>query len=191
MNDDLLQLFRAPAAGEYTAYAGIGSRETPPEVCQMLTRVGSALASRGFTLRSGGAPGADQAFEAGAVAAAGATEIYIPRAGWRGSHSDLNPDRIEPEIWREAERIAARFHPDWSLVRSPHARALLTRDTFQVLGPDLRSPSRFVIAWTQDGLASGGTGQAMRIAEAEGIPVLNVQNEGQLADVLNALDLEL
>src|SRR4030095_10380993 len=107
---DLLELFRAPGAGVYAPYAGIGSRETPPHICQALERIGSALASIGFTLRSGGARGADQAFEAGSVAAGGATEIYLPRAGWCGSPSSLNPETIDPNVWSEAERVAAAFH---------------------------------------------------------------------------------
>jgi hypothetical protein len=42
-----------------------------------------------------------------------------------------------------------------------------------VLGHDLRSPSRFVVCWTADGRATGGTGQAIRIAEAYAVPVFN------------------
>ena len=44
-------------------YAGIGSRETPKEILKEMTKIGQELESKGYTLRSGGAIGADKAFE--------------------------------------------------------------------------------------------------------------------------------
>jgi hypothetical protein len=41
-------------------------RETPTAVLAVLEALGGVLARAGFVLRSGGAPGADTAFEAGA-----------------------------------------------------------------------------------------------------------------------------
>lgn len=46
-------------------YAGIGSRETPPEILKLMTRLAGAMEQQGWLLRSGGARGADAAFEAG------------------------------------------------------------------------------------------------------------------------------
>ncbi len=46
-------------------YAGIGSRETPPHVIRLMGRIAERLACEGWTLRSGNAPGADQAFGLG------------------------------------------------------------------------------------------------------------------------------
>lgn len=51
----------------YLPYAGIGSRQTPDDILELMHRIGSTLAINGFTLRSGGAVGADTAFEQGAV----------------------------------------------------------------------------------------------------------------------------
>jgi hypothetical protein len=189
VDDDLIRMLAPVSGGDYVPYAGIGSRKTPASMCDILKKIGCALATRGLTLRSGAAPGADDAFEAGALAAGGSMEIYLPRAGYRDSLSDLHPETLGEAAWYKAQRIAQRYHGDWSRVRSDHARALLTRDTFQVLGRDLQTPSRLVIAWTDDGLASGGTGQAIRIAEAHSIPVLNLHGPAVLADVLAALDL--
>jgi hypothetical protein len=168
-------LFVPPAAGTYVAYAGIGSRKTPRQVCELMTAIAQALELRGFTLRSGGAPGADQAFEAG-TSDDRLREIYLPAAGWRGSTSRLHPDAIAPELWAKARAIAEEHHPAWQRVRPGSAQALQTRNSFQVLGPDLRSPSSFVIAWTLNGTATGGTGQALRIARTHGIPVLNLHD---------------
>ena len=46
-------------------YAGIGSRETPPQVLEQMRKIGTFLAERHYVLRSGGAKGADTAFELG------------------------------------------------------------------------------------------------------------------------------
>ena len=62
-------------------YAGIGARKTPGGVLVLMREVGAILARDGWMLRSGGAEGADSAFEAGAKSAGGAREIFLPWAG--------------------------------------------------------------------------------------------------------------
>ena len=44
-------------------YAGIGSRRTPPELLDEMEVLGRQLAIADYVLRSGGAKGADSAFE--------------------------------------------------------------------------------------------------------------------------------
>lgn len=46
-------------------YAGIGSRKTPKKILEQMRNISSFLAKEGYTLRSGGADGADSAFEDG------------------------------------------------------------------------------------------------------------------------------
>ena len=53
---------------------------------------------------------------------------------------------------------------------------LMARNCYQVLGKDLETPSEFIICWTKDGQATGGTGQALRIAKKNNIPVFNLYN---------------
>lgn len=55
-------------------YTGIGSRETPPEIQEIMTNYARKLDKLGFILRSGGAMGADTAFEKGSTN----KEIYLP-----------------------------------------------------------------------------------------------------------------
>jgi hypothetical protein len=114
--------------------------------------IAQRLAALGWVLRSGGAVGADIAFEEGAKE----KEIY------RGS-----------DATDEALRVAARLHPAWDRC-SDHARRLLARNVFQVLGPDLCTPSDMVICWTLDGKDTGGTAIALRIAQEHAIPVFNL-----------------
>lgn len=141
-------------------YTGVGSRKTPLDILSLMTRVAQKLSGLGYCLRSGGAVGADSAFEKGAVR----SEIYYAR------HST-----------KAAEAIAAEFHPVWNRL-SPYVRQLHGRNAFQVLGSDLRSPSEFLVCWTQDGCIShssrsvrtGGTGTAISIANANGVTVFNL-----------------
>jgi hypothetical protein len=183
-DDELASLLAAPPAGEYAAYAGIGSRDTPAAICADMTRIAAALERRGLTLRSGGARGADAAFEAGTSEA---REIYLPLTGWRGSDSALHPLTLGAAAWDEALAIAERLHPAWDRVRSDRARALLARDSFQILGRTLTSPSRFVLAWTPGGEDSGGTGQTIRIAQCYGVRVLNFHDEALCDAVVSLL----
>lgn len=44
-------------------YTGIGSRETPEWAICKIKKIGGYLYDKGYTLRSGGADGADLAFE--------------------------------------------------------------------------------------------------------------------------------
>lgn len=154
-------------------YAGIGSRQTPEPVLRKIAEVAELLGRQGLVLRSGAAEGADKAFEAGAVIAqeapscGPAPEIYIPWPGFNGSQSTLF------DMPRRARDIAATHHPAW-LGLSDSARRMHTRNVAQVLGQDCETPSSFVLCWTPGGKGKGGTGQALRVARAYGIPVYDM-----------------
>jgi hypothetical protein len=154
-------------------YAGIGSRRTPPDVCLLMTKLAGELAVRDYVLRSGGAEGADKAFEAGA---GDKKEIF----------------RAKPPPSPEAYRVAAAVHPAWHRC-SPAAKALHARNTYQILGRSLDSPVRFVVCWTPDGAEegtsqkTGGTGQAIRIANRLDIPVFNLQRSTALKRLVEFL----
>jgi len=163
------------------AYAGIGSRATPPTVLDLMTRAASWLSAEGWVLRTGMATGADQAFYRGA-STHGAFELYLP---WPTFEADAHAPSCRSEQFVLGEptpaayELAARFHPAWPrLTRA--ARALHARNAHQVLGADLASPARFVLCWTPDGSLDGrgrrvgGTGQALRIAHHHGITVFNL-----------------
>ena len=160
-------------------YAGIGSRQTPAEICARFTRIARWLHSHGAILRSGAAAGADAAFEAGAGDAA---QIFLPWAGFNGRRAAVPPidaARKQPDalgvfagVTRDAMELAARYHPAWGAC-SAGARALHARNGYQVLGPDLASPVACVICWTPGGRGEGGTGQALRIARDHGIAIVD------------------
>lgn len=147
----------------YRPYAGIGSRNTPNKILDYFTFIANQLESRGYILRSGGADGADTAFEDGVILN---KEIYLPWFGFNDNKSDL----FDPP--EGAFNIAQEIHPIWGAL-SRGAQAMHARNCQQVLGERLDSPSLFVICWTSNGLAIGGTRTAILLAERNKIPVLN------------------
>ena len=148
-------------------YTGIGSRETPEAVLALFIQLGRWLANKHYTLRSGHAPGADSAFETGCSAASGTAEIYLPWPNFNGSASQYVLNTHD-----NAAIIAKQFHPAWNRL-SPGAQKLQARNSYQILGYDLQTPTNFVICWTKDGTGQGGTGQALRIAKAHNIPIFD------------------
>lgn len=149
-------------------YAGIGSRNTPPDLLIKMSKIANALANDNYVLHSGGAGGADSAFELWATA----KKIYLPWSGFNGKYID-NKTYFVPESTNYATELVMDYHPHPDKL-SPAAFKLMIRNCYQVLGDDLNSPVNMVICWTTDGKASGGTGQALRIAEAYAIPIYNL-----------------
>lgn len=180
-------------------YAGIGARETPKNICRKMFTAGRILWEAGFTLRSGGARGADTAFESGALVAANGKNS--PDAV-HGLHKDdgTNWDRIEIYLpyqrfnghpsprygtTKDARQIAKQYHPRWSNL-SCTGRDFMGRNTYQILGTGLDTPVSFVLCWTLGGKPIGGTGQALRHAKDLGIPILNfgVDDDQHISDYL-------
>jgi len=123
-----------------------------------MTQAAVKLAGEGFTLRSGGAKGADQAFEMGARSCGVGSEIFRPNDA-HGDHA--------------AHALGLKYHPAW--IRLPTYHKLLhARNGYIVLGRGLGDPVQFLICWTRNASAQGGTGQAIRIAHGYKIPVLDL-----------------
>ena len=161
-------------------YAGIGSRSVPDNMFQLCFELSKKLAKDGWTCRSGGAKGCDTAFQQGSSK----FEIYYP------SKTYLTDKREKLSIpidkWEQAEEIAASHHPAWRNL-SEYVKSLHTRNVFQLLGLEQQSSS-FVVCWTPDGAENrssttkktGGTGQAIRVADSLGIPVFNLNKHTSL-----------
>jgi hypothetical protein len=159
-------------------YAGIGSRETPAAVRARFFMLAKELGEAGWTLRSGGAEGADQAFESG-LEPHHPREIYLPWPGFSGNRSRL----FKPTT--EAFELAKQFHPAWERC-SAAARRMHARNMHQVLGQDLASPAELVVCWTPDGRGGGGTGQAIRLAKSRDIPIFDFGRGPQMHGALQA-----
>lgn len=166
-------------------YTGIGSRQTPAHILNTMFELAQQFADHGWTLRSGHADGADNAFESGCDSHKGAKEIYLPWVGFNYAPKD-DPRFMVPEFTLELRAIAMEAHPAWNRC-SEAARKLHMRNVPQVLGQTLRVPSTLVICWTKDGRGEGGTGQAIRISQTYGVPHYDLGSKDgyqRLADVL-------
>ena len=154
-------------------YAGIGARKTPNDVLEYMEIQGKLLAEKGYILRSGGARGADSAFEKGCDSVRGLKQIWSTR----NKHEREEHDWVIPIISR-----ACWEKPFLSM--RPHIRILLGRNTYQLYGdPALLEnsiKSTFVLYWSEpkDGEnCSGGTRYAIRMAVEAGIPCFNLYNQ--------------
>ena len=158
-------------------YAGIGSRKTPSDILDIMTQTAEYMRDLGWILRSGGAEGADTAFEKGA---GDLKEIFT-------AHS---------YIGSEAMATVDKYHPAPQHL-SAYVRKLMARNAMQIFGSDMDTPVTFVICWTPDGAdgiskltsrLSGGTGQAIRIAAASNIKVFNLANPATLQRVVSRIN---
>lgn len=180
-------------------YTGVGSRDiTVRERLDMIS-IGEHLAYARFKLRSGEAPGSDDAFTTGAEIAsrngAGSmrrlTELFVPWVGF----SKTGRPVIIPDIDCSLGAVAAardyvnRTHP------APHrlsqgAWRLHSRNPFQVLGRGLDDPSAFLIAcadYDRFGIPRGGTRTAWLCARHYGVPCFNLREIGYEA-VLSSIE---
>lgn len=135
-------------------YTGVGSRDAPKDVLDLMTEIARKMASLGFMLRTGNARGSDRAFSLGA---GGKKIIFNPE------------DATENYI-----KIARSLYPNtriWDGLK-PVAKALHGRNVLQMYGYGLLQPSEYVICWTEDGcdhhstrtLRTGGTGTVISLA---------------------------
>lgn len=158
----------------------VGSRDTPEDSCEILEHMAAYLAifKGDWIGRSGGANGADSALETSLLKVPHMMEVYLPwtnfndRVAGRRSHWIDTPKLTN---YQEAMLIAEDTHPAWDRC-SRGARALHTRNVYQVLGKDLNTPSKILICWavpTKDGV-KGGTNTAVQLAKKYGCHILNI-----------------
>lgn len=137
-------------------YCGIGSRSTPPEILEEMRKIGRYFAKKGLILRSGGAKGADSAFEEGCDEVNGKKEIFYSK------DSDL-----------ASRAIASKYLLHWDRY-TPYVQGLFARNVKIILGNDLSCPADFVVCWTPKGDVVGGTGHSLKIAIDSRIPTYNL-----------------
>ena len=152
-------------------YTGIGSRQTPSETIKLIHSISKKMNKLNFLLRSGGADGADSAFEEYSTN----KEIFLPWDGFNGRNHDGESyfDYLQCPAWSLAKMSVDAFHPKPESL-SAAGRRLMARNAMQIFGRDYKSPTNVVICWTKGGKDVGGTSQALRIARSAGIPILNL-----------------
>lgn len=166
-------------------YAGIGSRQTPRDVLLTMKMLAVELAQRSFILRTGGADGADAAFEEGCNEGNGTIEKWLPWRNFNNHFDGLYPTQHHVDI-------ASTVHPRWKYLTTG-VKKLHSRNVGQILGSDVDTPVSFVVCWTPDGCINektlskdtGGTGTAIVLASRLWIPVFNLANTNALTELNN------
>ena len=165
-------------------YAGIGSRETPKDVCNKMTEIASLLEKQDFVLRSGGAQGADHAFEIG-ISDPLMMDIYLPYINFNNKSGSkyIFISTFDHSNYKAAYE-SLKYHPR-GFNMSHGTKVMMIRNYFQACGLVNQSNSSFVICWTPKGAngytikttyEDGGSGQCIRIAAANNIPVYNLKD---------------
>lgn len=166
------------------SFAGVGSRQTPPEIIEQMKDIAGLCLAMGYTLNSGGADGADSAFEEVYDLHNGPMNIFLPWPGFNNNKSKYT--RPKPEAYT----IGATVHPAWEYMKKDSVKALIARNMHQILGWSLNDPVEFVICWTADGaetaerysIRTGGTGSAISLASRHNIPVFNLRNDNRFEE---------
>lgn len=161
-------------------YAGIGSRKTPTNILELMTKIAEKLDTKGFILRSGGAIGSDIAFEKGS----NHKQIFLPFTPYNGKISQY------VGASSEAYKLASTIHPTWNQLVASHKK-LHARNIHQLLGWNIGQdkPSLFVVCWTPHGKIVGGTATAINMAKKIGIPVFNLANEKDKQRIITNLNI--
>jgi hypothetical protein len=167
-------------------YAGIGSRKIPKVIKDLMVVIGYAMAENGYVLRSGGAEGADTAFQKGCqqwcddnnVPYCKRQEIYLPWNNFNNLKVDKHKGITTETFWL-AHDLVYETHPNAKNL-SPSVMKLMVRNVAQIYGLN-NTPSDLIICWTPDGATktttneTGGTGQALRLALIDNIPIINLK----------------
>lgn len=183
-------------------YAGIGTRRLPRKSSILLMKFACCMAFAGYSLNSGGADGSDTSFETGAKIAYDAMcamdpslipgnygkvmSVFLPWKGFNGRNGGRDEGYIT-NCPQEAMIITAPFHPNWNRLKDSHKK-MMSRNAMQALSESLNRPVKFVMCETPDAANTaamtsgntGGTGQAIRIADHYGVKVYNTKNPGDL-----------
>jgi ribA/ribD-fused uncharacterized protein len=192
-----IENFNIDVLGTAGDYAGIGSRKINKKDAYFQILTGFCMALSGYRVNTGAADGSDTNFEYGAKLACDllkkntrfakqlddyskVVQVFLPWDRFNGRETAPGYIAVENP---DAELITAKYHKNWEYLKDP-VRKMMSRNAMQVLGIDLFHKVKCVICETPDGAytgemttdKTGGTGQAIRIADDKGVKVFNIKN---------------
>ncbi|MFS1427079.1 macro domain-containing protein [Vibrio splendidus] len=179
------------------SFAGIGSRRISYLIAVKHAEFAFCMTLFGYMNNTGGADGMDTATEFGTKLAydflaeqyglpahdyGRVLNCFLPWSGFNGR--TVGSGYIVPKLTDELTILASSHHPGWDYLKDP-AKNMMRRNGCQVLGLDLQRRVNFVSCHTPDGAMTeaktsgktGGTGQAIRIADRRGIKVYNTGDD--------------
>ena len=153
-------------------YSGIGHRNTPENVRNMMTNIGSQLAQMGFILRSGNAIGADQAWEEQVTRKM--KEIFIVERKYSCPFGIIAD--VTQEQW---DFVVSHYHGGMRAFskQSAYVQYLFLRNLNILCGKDLDDKVDFVAYWHEGEHCNGGTGHTISMAKTLEIPCFNIWSE--------------
>jgi len=172
-------------------YAGIGSRDINKIEFAQIKKIADILSRKGYVLYSGNANGSDIAFQQGSN---GKCVLMLPWSGYNDekykvTHSLDNFDLGSTDKGRIATQ---KFHPN-SKFLPQGVNKMMGRNYHQINGVDgtIYGLVNFVICCAttnskKDGV-EGGTGQAVRIAVSQKIPIINIRDDGWQTALKNVI----
>lgn len=167
----------------------VGSRKVTRQGLSIGLQAKEILLKNQCIFRSGNALGFDQIVSM--YVPVSHREIYLPYQRFGPAGSELVDGIVldtKGHTYAKAQQFVYQCHPCHEKLKQHHL-CYLIRDVYQVLGKDLQHPSSVVVCWTPDGAETaaectrqtGGTGMAIRIANAFGIPVVNLKRQKEIS----------
>lgn len=160
-------------------FAGVGSRDTPEDICELMGKVSIVFYHLGYGLSSGDARGADRAFWGGALKSIHyrkiGARIYLSDEYVRGRKADpsnffYNAQRFQS--FEKAKQMAfearGSFHglDEWGI-------NLHTRNVMQIHGASLQDKVEYLVYWAipvgKVERVRGGTNTSLQLAIKAGI----------------------
>jgi len=170
-------------------YAGIGSRETPQKVLDLMTEAAKYLEGIGYTLNTGktftAKPSSDPKYQAQYEERLAFSKKHNGKVGLDEEGADRafslgatkkNLFGVDKPVGQREMAVMQEIHPNPSALKEG-AKKLMARNTNQVFGENLDTPVDFVLFYAQEtkGIRpEGGTGQAVEMARRKGIPTINM-----------------
>lgn len=155
----------------YKAYAGTGNVGAPPDILTQIKKLTRELDVHGYTTRTGGMEGCEEAFETSAQK----LELHLPWKNFNNKQSEF------AFTSKQALAIAKLYHPTFDGL-SFSIQAIIAKNIKILLGKDLKSAARFLLCWSEDGVETialrtaktGNVGHAIAAANSLKIPVFNL-----------------
>lgn len=171
----------------YKACACLSNQDAPDEIKSVCEKLARVLVENGYTIRTSGGKGGEEAFEKGA---GDKVEVYIPWKGFDQKQSQFCKTKDE------AKDVVRQFSPSFESL-SKGVQTIIASKAHVILGKDLNSPIRFLVVWSLDGAETkkectaktGFVSTPIKIAESIQIPVFNLKRSDALERIRALIQL--